>query len=62
MADYEKYYWLVWTIATSLFAYFYFPLTVTVAFFLSGMMISSKCLVEDFLILQEEEKQNEKKH
>lgn len=62
MADYEKYFWLVWTIATSMLGYFYFPFTVTIAFFLSGMFISSKCLVEDFLTLQEEDKQNEKNH
>jgi hypothetical protein len=55
MADYEKYFWLAWTVATSMIAYFYFPFTVTIASFLSGMFISSKCLVEDFLNLQEEE-------
>jgi hypothetical protein len=59
----EKYFWLMWTIGTSLAAYFYFPLTVTITFFLSGIIISSKCLVEDFLDRQEEdEKQNEKNH
>lgn len=63
MADYhEKYFWLVWTIATSLLAYYYFPFMITIAFFLSGMMISSKCLVEDFITLHEEDKQNEKNH
>lgn len=63
MADkHEKYIWLLWTGATSLSAYFYFPFTVTISFFLSGIILSSKCLVEDFLNLQEGEKQNEKNH
>ncbi|MBT2641336.1 hypothetical protein J7I80_03715 [Bacillus sp. ISL-41] len=60
--DYEKYLWLVWTIATSLLAYYYFSFTVTIAFFLSGIIVSSKCLVEDFLTLREDDKQNEKNH
>ncbi|MCM3574026.1 MULTISPECIES: hypothetical protein [Mesobacillus] len=64
MADeHEKYFWLVWTIATSMLAFYYFPFTVTIAFFISGIMISSKCLIEDFINLkQDDEKQNEKNH
>ncbi|GAM13934.1 hypothetical protein [Mesobacillus selenatarsenatis] len=64
MAEYrEKYFWLLWTIATTMLAYFYFPLTLTITFFLSGIIISSKCLVEDFINHQEDaEKQNEKNH
>jgi hypothetical protein len=64
MAEYrEKYFWLVWTIATTMLAYFYFSLTLAIAFFLSGIIISSKCLAEDFLNLQEDdEKQNGKNH
>lgn len=64
MAEYhEKYFWLFWTIATSLIAYFYFPFIVTITFFLSGIFVSSKCLIEDFINLQQDdEKQNEKNH
>ncbi|MFT9596983.1 hypothetical protein [Mesobacillus sp.] len=61
--NHEKYFWLLWTISTTMLAYFYLPLTLAITFFLSGIIISSKCLVEDFINLQEDaEKQNEKNH
>ncbi|ESU33815.1 hypothetical protein G3A_04020 [Bacillus sp. 17376] len=59
----EKYFWLLWTIATTMLAYFYFPLKLAITFFLSGIIISSKCLVEDFIYHQDDaEKQKKKNH
>ncbi|WLR56934.1 hypothetical protein LC048_08730 [Mesobacillus subterraneus] len=59
----EKYFWLLWTFATTMVAYFYFSLAFAITFFLSGIIISSKCLVENFINQQDEaEKQSEKNH
>lgn len=59
----EKYFWLLLAIATSLLSFHYFSLQATITFFLSGLIVSSKCLIEDFMKFQEDdEKQNEKNH
>jgi hypothetical protein len=64
MADHlEKYMWLLWTIASSLMSFNYLSLEATIAFFLSGLIMSSKNLAEDFIKLHEEEdKPNERNH
>lgn len=59
----EKYLWLLWTCAASLLAYYYLTLAVTFAFFFTGLIIVSKCLIEDHLEEQEKiENQNERNH
>ena len=65
MADYhEKYFWLVWTIGYFVVSILLFSVhRLQLHYFLSGFLICSKCLVEDYIYLQEEdEKQNEKNH
>lgn len=59
--DQEKYFWLLWTIATSFLAYYFFSMTVTLSIFLAGIFISCKCLIEDFLQIKEEN-HNERNH
>ncbi|RSD25489.1 hypothetical protein [Mesobacillus subterraneus] len=50
----EKYFWLLWTVTTSLTAFHYVSLAVTFALFLAGLIVSSKCLMEEFLQNHEE--------
>jgi hypothetical protein len=48
----EKYVWLLWMSMSSLLGYFYLSSTITVALFLSGLTMVCKCLIEDFLGIQ----------
>jgi hypothetical protein len=62
-----KYIWLLWMCGTTLFSYFYLSFTITIGLFLSGLIMVSKSLVEDFLKGSDETKnnrnhQNEKDH
>jgi hypothetical protein len=62
-----KYIWLLWMCGTTLFSYFYLSFTITIGFFLSGLIMVSKSLIEDFLDGSDEQgnksnHQNEKDH
>jgi hypothetical protein len=59
----EKYVWLVWMGMSSLLGYFYLSFRITIALFLSGLIMISKCLIVDFLRIQNEDyNHNEKNH
>ncbi|MCM3664873.1 hypothetical protein M3204_10685 [Mesobacillus subterraneus] len=55
----ESYLWLLWMSASTLLAYFYLSITVTIALFLSGLIMVSKCLIEDFLRTQDDEERRD---
>ncbi|MBT2681014.1 hypothetical protein J7E38_18650 [Bacillus sp. ISL-35] len=56
MADHrEKYLWLVLTVVFSLFSFHFFSYETTIACFLSGLLVSSKCLVDDFIRFHEDD-------
>jgi uncharacterized membrane protein len=51
----EKYLWLLLTVCSSLLSFHYLTYETTIACFLSGLIVSSKCLVEDFIRLDKDE-------
>lgn len=52
----EIFFWLLWMMIATLYAYYYFSFTITIAIFLSGVIVISKIIVEDFLQAGEDEK------
>jgi hypothetical protein len=52
----EKYLWLIWMCATSILSFLFFSFTSTISFFLAGLALVCKCLIEESLNTNEEEK------
>lgn len=50
----EKYFWLFWMSTTTFMSYLFLPLTVTIAFFLSGLALVCKSLIDDYLEVNED--------
>ncbi|MEH7443888.1 hypothetical protein V7201_16365 [Bacillus sp. JJ1122] len=50
----EKYFWLILMSATTLMSYLFFTLTVTIAFFLAGLALVCKSLIDDYLEVNED--------
>jgi hypothetical protein len=50
----EKYFWLMWMCATTFVSYILLSLTLTIAFFLSGLALVCKCLIEENLEMNED--------
>ncbi len=56
MADHlEKYLWLLLTVVFTLLSFHFLTYETTIACFLSGLIVSCKCLVEDFIHYHEDE-------
>lgn len=53
---FEKYFWLIWMCATTILSYLIFTFTLTISFFLAGLALVCKCLIEESLNMSEEEK------
>lgn len=51
----EKYFWLIWMSATTLMSYLFFSLAITIAFFLAGLAMVCKNMIEDYLAVYEDE-------
>jgi hypothetical protein len=52
----EKYFWLMWMCGTTMISYLFFPFNLTISSFLAGLALVCKCLIEEYLHLNEEEK------
>jgi len=50
----EKYFWLIWMSATTFLSYLFLSLTVTIAFFLAGLALVCKNLIDEYLEVNED--------
>ncbi|MEH7885673.1 hypothetical protein V7654_15340 [Bacillus sp. JJ1609] len=50
----EKYLWLIWMSSTTFISYLFLSLTVTIAFFLAGLALVCKSLIDDYLEVNED--------